>query len=490
MIFPTRSWINLTELILTKHALTLLVFFLVWVFVSAYVVTSTGPFWLIALIPCIYEMFLRYVFFFSYGRQYRYALTPYVLVDRRDYGYGFRTSIDISKVDFALFDKFLFPPDAGRLTDLGENKARRVNFTVNSRGFRGNEFTARSKQGKLRIFCSGGSTTAGQSVGDTDTWPAALEKSLVGTGVNAEVINAGVFGWASHQEAARIQNEIVHYEPDVILLHQGWNDEFHYSSLAAGQAWHPRLMRGRRETSEFYFNKSSIFSSDLLLSQYLAVRHFRRRWVYDRYLSFSNDRRWRVLQDKRYIVAWGQAIVDIARAANAVNALVYTIDYPGLVDIRDTPQDRDLYVNKSRLTHAYANYQAISKRRISHTLADLSSLVPCLNITPDFAQLAGGDRLRLFFDEIHYSEQGSAEVGRQTSAHLLKSEPFIARINNGSRLGNVKLADEGRISAILDGLGENPAYIERLISANRIKIAVEHRLNAVANIPNDRYTTF
>ena len=47
-------------------------------------------------------------------------------------------------------------------------------------------------------------------------------------GHNVEVINGGVFGWSSENELRRFKNEIIFYEPDILLLHQGWNEEFYF----------------------------------------------------------------------------------------------------------------------------------------------------------------------------------------------------------------------------------------------------------------------
>ena len=45
------------------------------------------------------------------------------------------------------------------------------------------------------------------------------------------------FGWSSENELRRFKNEIIFYEPDILLLHQGWNEEFYFSSLRNGKDW-------------------------------------------------------------------------------------------------------------------------------------------------------------------------------------------------------------------------------------------------------------
>ncbi|MDD2735828.1 MAG: hypothetical protein PHF56_17985 [Desulfuromonadaceae bacterium] len=88
-------------------------------------------------------------------------------------------------------------------------------------------FTLERPKGGLRIFLLGGSAAAGwpYHVGDTHI-SALLERKLrmLYPGRPIEVINAAAGTYASHR-VARIFEEIIHYNPDIIFLYNG-NNEF------------------------------------------------------------------------------------------------------------------------------------------------------------------------------------------------------------------------------------------------------------------------
>jgi lysophospholipase L1-like esterase len=77
--------------------------------------------------------------------------------------------------------------------------------------------------GRLRIVCLGGSTTYGQGVRSSETWPAVLERVLQREAIPAEVINGGVPGYGSHQILLRYRRDIARLRPDVVLFYEGWN---------------------------------------------------------------------------------------------------------------------------------------------------------------------------------------------------------------------------------------------------------------------------
>lgn len=91
----------------------------------------------------------------------------------------------------------------------------------NSLGFRGPEVGKRND--KVRIATIGDSNTLGWAGSDGANWPADLERLLVSAGVEAEVINAGVWGYSSHQGVPRTR-EALELEPEIVLISFGSND--------------------------------------------------------------------------------------------------------------------------------------------------------------------------------------------------------------------------------------------------------------------------
>jgi len=98
--------------------------------------------------------------------------------------------------------------------------------SINSHGFRGDEFQKEKPNDTFRIFAVGGSTTNGSGSDDDETWPANLQKiaNEKTTGKKIEVINAGMSGATSEQEYNMIKNKISLLDPDLVIIYDGWND--------------------------------------------------------------------------------------------------------------------------------------------------------------------------------------------------------------------------------------------------------------------------
>jgi len=110
--------------------------------------------------------------------------------------------------------------------DLIPNQ-RSDSININSLGFRGPEFSPEKPTDVYRIFMIGGSTMFGAaSTSDKTTIPGFLQKMFDDriSNVNVEVINAGISGGNSEGEANRIGEKIHWYDPDLIVMYDGWND--------------------------------------------------------------------------------------------------------------------------------------------------------------------------------------------------------------------------------------------------------------------------
>lgn len=93
----------------------------------------------------------------------------------------------------------------------------------NPQGFRGAMLDVPKPKGKVRIFTVGDSNTFGWSVDEGANWSAQLNGLFAASRPNVEVINAGVTGYTSFQGLRRFQ-ELLQYEPDVVLVSFGAND--------------------------------------------------------------------------------------------------------------------------------------------------------------------------------------------------------------------------------------------------------------------------
>jgi hypothetical protein len=92
-------------------------------------------------------------------------------------------------------------------------------FTTNKQGFRNyGDFDYRKPEGVIRIVSLGDSQTQGYEVRQEFTYSAVIEKYLTQKGYQAEVMNTGVSGFGTAEELVLLENEIVNYQPDFVVL--------------------------------------------------------------------------------------------------------------------------------------------------------------------------------------------------------------------------------------------------------------------------------
>ena len=99
--------------------------------------------------------------------------------------------------------------------------------TINSLGFRGDEFSIEKDNSTYRIFMLGGSTMFGHgATSDETTIPGYLQESLQNEyeEYNIEVINSGIQGANSFDELNLIKTRLLDYSPNLLIIYDGWND--------------------------------------------------------------------------------------------------------------------------------------------------------------------------------------------------------------------------------------------------------------------------
>lgn len=98
--------------------------------------------------------------------------------------------------------------------------------TINSYGFKDDEFPVSKPEKEFRILVLGDSITMGDNVSNEDTFSSRLEKKLTKAKSNYEthqVINTGVQGYSTYQEL-QILKESLRFSPDLIVIGFCMND--------------------------------------------------------------------------------------------------------------------------------------------------------------------------------------------------------------------------------------------------------------------------
>ena len=100
-------------------------------------------------------------------------------------------------------------------------------ISINSLGFRGDEFSKIKPDRTYRIFMLGSSPMFGYgATSDETTIPGFMQKLLSKTdfGFDIEVINSGVQAIKSDTELELIKQNLITLSPDLIIIYDGWND--------------------------------------------------------------------------------------------------------------------------------------------------------------------------------------------------------------------------------------------------------------------------
>ena len=100
-------------------------------------------------------------------------------------------------------------------------------ITINSLGFRGEEFSPEKLEDVYRIFMLGGSTMFGHgATSDQTTIPGYVQEFFQNYNdeFKIEIINGGIQGADSYAETKMIERKLLTYSPDMIIVYDGWND--------------------------------------------------------------------------------------------------------------------------------------------------------------------------------------------------------------------------------------------------------------------------
>ena len=100
-------------------------------------------------------------------------------------------------------------------------------ITINSLGFRGDDFSVETHDSSYRVFMLGGSTMFGHgATSDKTTIPGYLQEFFQDDygEYNIEIINSGIQGADSFDELNLIKTRLLDYSPDMMVIYDGWND--------------------------------------------------------------------------------------------------------------------------------------------------------------------------------------------------------------------------------------------------------------------------
>ncbi len=164
-------------------------------------------------------------------------------------------------------DLYAADPDLGKRMRPGwEGDEFEAPVKINSKGLRSPETPYEKPAGVYRILALGDSWTFGYRMHEPDAYPRQLERLLNERGASRgdarrfELINAGVVGYSTDQEAAYLRIEGWKYQPDLVLLnYYPVNDTDNklemYRRRARIDAFHPWLLALTEAPKQLYLRQ-------------------------------------------------------------------------------------------------------------------------------------------------------------------------------------------------------------------------------------------
>ena len=132
--------------------------------------------------------------------------------------------------------------------------------------FQPDSFSATKGDNEFRIFCVGGSTVQGRPFSIETAFSKWLELSLKATDKSKDwkVVNCGGVSYASYR-LAPIVDEILNYEPDLIVLYTGQNEfleDREYESIQKTAPWVARTHERLSASRAYSFLRQQFVSTD------------------------------------------------------------------------------------------------------------------------------------------------------------------------------------------------------------------------------------
>lgn len=412
------------------------------------------------------EFVFRAYFYFYRGPDFWNQIKNYAVVNDPKYGFKLRPNLNTVELTTRIYDKFL--------KSHGDQDYLVV-CQINEDGFRGCSWEESKKPGTLRIACFGGSTTFGHCVDDRETWPAQLAQLLNEKICKCEIMNFGVPGWDSSRDRDLALSVISKYNPDVLLFHEGWNDEFLFSLTKGGNLNESWSHLSAEETFNYYGAIPFAQFLSRFATFFVLAKAIRRRRVFASRMNFGSATRWRGLIQESWRKSWASNVSQVVKAASKRGAVVALIDYPGLVSLHDAPDDREEYIANTRMSPLHAEYQALSKSLISSLMRQLGPKIPVLDGSAGF-DMVGPERLEYFLDDIHLSGKGNGLLAKLIVSDLLD---LLSRKEEWLEL-------QVSFPKSLKGVGSCSEY-QRLVAERRA--AELARASDEKFVPDDMYTT-
>ncbi|MHA7733146.1 SGNH/GDSL hydrolase family protein [Nitrosopumilus sp. S6] len=279
-------------------------------------------------------------------------------------------------------------------------------ININSLGFRGPEFDPSNLENNYRIFLVGGSTTFGiGSTMDDTTIPGYLENILDSEFSNKkiEVINAGIPGAHSKFESYLIQNHLLDFQPDMIIVYDGWNDLVQSTTTFETEIISNTDTQDKslEETINVFIRKNFPFYKTPLALNYLLIAFT----TNEEKTAYENNIEQMTLEwSKRWENTCGYL------KENDVKSVIILQPFLGTGDKKFSDSELELYKKLSDMEGKIEPYE-----KYASVLPNLHN--SCDEVL-DFRMIFDGKINSIYYDHVHVGDEGNYVIAKELSTHV------------------------------------------------------------------------
>ena len=274
-------------------------------------------------------------------------------------------------------------------------------MNINSHGFRGDDFSETKDPDTHRIFLVGGSTVFLATSDDT-TISSLLQKKLENYHPNQkfEVLNAGIGSAYSYSEKYLIENKLVKFQPDLVIVYSGGNDANNrYGSEYTIPGVDTSQLTSNTNYSEDPIKK--IIKEIDYRTPYVLLKSFSQ---FENYFQVSNSSKNQVQE------LWTERMNQICEKNSKLGIKSIILVQPML-----DSNTKQLSHDEQKLLEHYGTYMIDTLDILNKIASSLGELENTCDGAYDLRMVFDDTKESLFFDHIHVNDLGNEIIADEIS---------------------------------------------------------------------------
>jgi lysophospholipase L1-like esterase len=306
---------------------------------------------------------------------------------------------------------------------------KQILVSTNSLGFRGPEPPS-DFQAALTVLAVGGSTTESLYISDGKTWPEVVGRDLASHFRPLWMNNAGLDGHSSFGHRLLLDQRIARLKPKVVLFLVGINDVGRDDLKAVDAAVLAGGGAGRWSNAVAWAaERSAVVSTALNLLRYREARKLNRvhknievKWARILTPDREKSRALVTLHQDRYVPAYASRIADLVARCRTLGVEPVLVTQPALYGNVVDPGTKvflgTLEVDAEQQLHGGLAWNLLELYNDALREEGRRSGVLVIDLARELPKDS-----RLFYDFVHFNNDGSAAVARIVAGHLC---PYLA----------------------------------------------------------------